>query len=171
MRGLAVVLLIPWALLSSGCRTVGQIPDDDFARYIETGAKLSTKYGLQKALAAEPAKAAEITENAKLAVEIVRKNVLPVFQGASSADVLRSAVETALTQLGEKLKPQLALVIQLAIDMLATQVNLPANPADKLDERTTKAVAALFKGAADGVEAAIGGARDIAPPGIRWPKK
>jgi len=171
MRGLLVVLLVPAML--AGCNGGAALAPEDIVKGIKVAAKGAARYGLQYAMDKEPAKADEIAKNAQLAVEIIRKNVLPVFAGASTADVLRSAVEKALEELGSKLKPQVLSAIQLAIDVLSTRVNLPENPADKLDPQTKAAIAAFFEGAADGIDGALSaiGKRDIGPPKLAWPKK
>lgn len=164
------------ALFLGGCGTTGglsSVSDDDLAQYVKIGAEHASRYGLKLALDKDPAKADAIAKNATLAVEIIRKNVLPVFSGAGTADVLRSAVETALGQLSEKLGPQVVLVVQLAMSVVSSQVTLPTNPADKLDARAKMALAGFFDGAAAGLEKAVAAVstRDIGPPRLVWPAK
>lgn len=167
-----VILLVPvWAL--GGCAAVEKMSDEELARTTSSAAKGATRFGLKYALDKEPEKAAEIAENARLAVKIVRENVLPVFLGASTVEVLRAAVETALAQLGDQLKPSVISAIQLALDVVAAKVDLPVNPADKLSPRVRGALAAFFDGVALGLEEAAGpaGTREIGPPKLLWPKK
>lgn len=154
-----------------GCQSVNQVPDDQFAQSIQDLAKTGSEYGLKLVIDKKPEKAEQIVKDAKIAIDVITKTIEPVFSGAATADVLRSAVDTALTQLSEKISPEIRAAIQLVLGLVATQVTLPANPADKLPDRARKSLSGFFKGLAAGLEAGSSGARDLAPPTLTWPDK
>jgi hypothetical protein len=81
-------------------------------------------------------------------------------------------VETALDELTKKLTPSVVLAVQLALDVVAANVTLPVNPADRLSDRTKGALLALFQGLADGLEAgaSLAPVRDTPPAKLFWPK-
>lgn len=153
MRVIALFAILLMSL--GGCKLVGEMTDGQLADNAYRGAKLVTSNGLKIAMNESPDNAAAIKENAKLAGRVLRENILPVFEGAGTGEVLRGAVDTALKELGDKVNPTLGAVINLAISLVADKVELPANPADKLDERTRLALVGLFKGLADGIDEAV----------------
>lgn len=170
MRKIALMGMMCLMVASlNGCTTVQQIPAEDLAATVKAGAELAAVQGLRLAMDKKPDDAEKIKENAKLAAEVIRKTILPTFEGAATADVLRSAVDVALEKLNEKLSPEVRAAIQFALAIVASQVKLPANPADKLDERVRKAVAAFFSGLASGIDTAVTAARDLQPPTLTWP--
>lgn len=138
-----------------GCKMFADMPDEELAESVYKGAKAVTSNGLKIAINQSPDSAEAIKENAKLAAKIIRDNILPVFEGATTEEVLRSAVDTALDELGDKVSPTLASVINLALQLVAEKVNLPDNPAAKLDVRTRMALVGLFKGLVDGIDEAV----------------
>lgn len=173
MKGLCVVLAVALASAVGGCGTtiVSQLSDDDLAKYVELGAEKAAKYGLKAALEKNPADAAAIAANVGIGVDTINQVVLPLFQGSGTGEVLRSGVDLALQKLDEKVSPTVKLAIQLALNVVAGQVKLPANPTDKLDDRTKKALTALFRGLATGLKDATMAAREIGPPKLSWPTK
>ncbi len=170
-----MVLCVPFLLLLNGCslfeRVQENVSDEDIAKGLKLGAEKATKYGLKLAMDKNPDKADEIAANAALGAKIVRENILPALSGADTGDVLRSAVETALAELTEKLSPSVIAAVQLAINLLAMQIEMPENPADKLSERTRGFLVAFFEGLGGGLdtERAIA-TRNIGPPKLVWPK-
>lgn len=160
--------------LMTGCSLLGQVSEDDLAAGVEKAAKGAARFGVKYACEKEPDKAPEILANAKLASDIIKTTVLPIFEGAATQDVLCSAIETALVALGGKLNPQMVATIQLALDLAASKIDLPDNPAAKLDDRTRKVVAAFFRGTAAGLDAAVGDKAVVARDGkgarLFWPK-
>lgn len=175
MRAMQALCLAVMAVTLNGCGLFGQIseiPDEDLASYVRIGAEQATRYGVKMAMDKDVANAAGIAKSATLASEIIRKNVLPVFSGAETQEVLRSAVDTALAQLSEKLSPIVISAVQLALNVVTSQVKLPANPADKLPARTKAALAGFFDGAASGLDQAVAAVatREIGPPKLTWPK-
>ena len=173
MNRTVAIALITFALSLAlvGCNQVNQVPDDQFAASIENLAKTGSEYGLKLAIDKKPEKAEQIVKDAKIAVDVIKTTIVPTFSGAATGDVLRSAVETALTQLNEKISPEIRAAIQLVLGIVSTQVTLPANPADKIPERTRLALAGFFKGLAAGLEAGSTASRDLAPPTLAWPAK
>lgn len=176
MKHFAAVGLVA-VLALSGCASVDRIPDDQLARDLNLGAERAVEYGLKYLVRKAPQDAQAVKDNAKLAADVIRKNILPVFSGAGTADVLKSAVDTALSQLEGTLQPNVRAAIQLALDILTTSVPLPANPADKIDDRTKKAVNGLFGGIAAGLDAFLASqAAPAAGPstareaGLHWSK-
>ncbi len=174
MRTKSLVLALFTATCLQGCKTVDNVSDEKLAKGIRVASKGAAQYGLGYALKKYPEQAAAIADGARIAVEALRETILPAFNGAETEGVLRSAVETALTELSDKLEPSMIHAVQLALDIVSMRVELPENPVDKLSERTRLALVALFDGLADGLEA--GGAsapppvRDTAPPALSWPK-
>jgi hypothetical protein len=144
------------AVLLSGCATINEIPTEKLAADLSAAAKGALKYGLQAAVRKYPSEAAKITADAKLANEILTKNVIPIFSGAQTADVLRSAVDTALALLKSKLTDaRVIAAIDLAVEVIVMEVKLPANPATKLDARTTALLNGVFSGISNGIQAAF----------------
>lgn len=157
MKILALLALI--GLTLTGCKTIAQIPDDEFASGIRVLAYNSTYYGFKAVLNSNPASYSQMAADVATTTSIIRTNVLPVFSGASTDDVLNSAVNTALSQLS--VSATVADVIKVALVLIEMQVHLPANPADKLDNRTKMALVAFFSGVADGLDNAV---KDTPPP-------
>jgi len=167
--------LVALAILATslmGCTSVERMSDEDLAAGIQVAAKGAAQYGLGYVLNKEPAAAAKVAEAARIAVRVIRENVLPAFAAASSEQVLRKAVETALDELTAKLTPNIVLAIQLALDLVAAQVELPSNPADHLSPRARGALVALFRGLAAGLDdgAALAPVREAPPAKLFWPK-
>lgn len=165
-------------LSQNGCRTIDRIPDDQLARDVNLGAEKAVQYGLGYLVRKAPQDAQAIKDNAKLADDVIKKNILPVFAGASTGDVLKSAVDTALAQLQGVLQPNVRAAIQLALDILTANIPLPLNPADKLDDRTKKAVNGLFSGIAAGLDQflatqapTVSGPSTAREAGLHWSSK
>jgi hypothetical protein len=150
---LATGLLL--VLTQGSCVQIANIPDDTLAKDLNIGAQKAVEYGLKLLLKKVPAEAQAILDNAKLANEVLKTNIIPIFSGASTGDVLRSAVDTALAQLWAKATPQIRDAIQLTLTLLSANIPLPANPADKLDERTRKALSGFFSGLSAGIDAVV----------------
>jgi hypothetical protein len=170
VAGLSALLF----LSLSGCAQIAQIPDDTLAKDLNVGAEKAVEYGLKFAMDKAPADALKIRDAAAIADTVLKQNIIPVFSGASTADVLKSAVDTALSQLSSKINnPAVMASIQLAIDILAANVPLPKNPADKIDDRTKKALNGIFSGMAAGIDAALAPPAAVNPTarqatGLHW---
>lgn len=150
---LATGLLL--VLTQGSCVQIANIPDDDLAKHLNVGAQKAVEYGLKLLIKKVPAEAQAIVDNAKLANDILKANIIPIFSGAATGDVLKSAVDTALAQLWAKATPQIRDAIQLALTLLSANIPLPPNPADKLDERTKKALNGFFAGLSAGIDAVV----------------
>lgn len=157
MKFLALLAIV--GLTMAGCSTVNQIPDTDFAAGIKVVSYNSAYWGFKAVLNNNAATRAQLCADATTATGIIRTNVLPVFSGASTGEVLRSAVDTALTQLSAS--SMVADIINVALVVAEGQIHLPDNPADKLDNRTKLALLAFFNGVADGLDQAV---KDVPPP-------
>lgn len=143
-------------LFLAGCAQIAQIPDDTLAKDLNIGAQKAVTYGLRYAINKAPADAQKIKDAAAIADTVLKQNIIPVFSGATTGDVLKSAVDTALALLNSKIgNPEVIAAIQLAIDILKANITLPTNPADKLDDRTKKALNGLFNGIAAGIDVAL----------------
>lgn len=145
--GLAILLAC------AGCNQIDKIPDDTLAKDLNIGAEKAVEYGLKFLVQKAPQDLQTVKDNAKLADDVIKNNILPVFSGTGTADVLKSAVDTALGQLDGVLQPKVRSAIQLALDILTANVPLPTNPADKIDARTKKALNGLFSGMVSGLDA------------------
>lgn len=150
---MAVGLLM--VMTQGSCKVIDNLPDDVLASDINKGAKAAVEYGLKYAIKKSPVDAQAIRDNAKIADDVIKNNILPIFSGASTGDVIKSAVDTALAQLWSKAAPQVRDSIQLALAILTANVPLPANPADTIDDRTKKALNGLFGGLAAGIDAVL----------------
>ena len=150
---LAMLMLFVGSL--GGCtrveKMVDSLTDEELADYVYKGAKFTGKAGIKAALEKYPDHAEDIKADALLAARLINNNVLPVFNGATTEDVLRGAVDTALAELADKLSPATVEVIRLAMVVVVTEVDLPDNRAEKLSVRAKMAVSAFFKGLADAV--------------------
>jgi len=167
---LAVFWLLP-ALVTPGCKYVDRLSDDQLASYVQQGAENAVKYGLRLAIQKSSDNGAAILADARIADTIDRQNVVPVFSDAATADLVRSAVDTALALLKSKVKQEVADAILLALDVLESQIPLPQNPADKIDERTRKALLALFTGIGAGLDDVLGAQMPTARRDLSWPRK
>lgn len=149
-------------LTFSGCAQIDRIPDDQLAQDLNLAARSAVKYSIQAALRnVDAATAARIQADAKAADDILVKNVIPIFSGASTAEVLRSSVDTALGLLKNKItNPRVVAAIDLGVEVIAMDVKLPSNPAGKLDVRTTKLLNGIFSGISAGIESVF----PAAPP-------
>lgn len=153
-----------FVLFLGGCSQIARIPDDKLAEDLFIGGKKAVEYGLKYALKkAAPDVAKSITENAVLANTIIKGELLPLLQGASTATVLRGALDVALKNLWTKVKPEIRDAVQLSLTILIANVELPKNPADRLDERTKKALTGLFSGISQGVDSILAPPAAIAP--------
>lgn len=151
-------------LLLSGCSQIAQIPDDQLARDLNIAAKTAVKYSLQSALRKAPADASRISVDATTVDGILTKTVIPAFSGASTADVVRSSVDTALALLKSKITdPRVAAAVDAGVEIVLLDVTLPATPTGKLDARTLKALNGVFTGISTGIEA-------VFPPAPAPPK-
>lgn len=155
---LALLALCSLAFLG-GCKTVAQIPDQEFADGIHTLTYNSIYFGFKAVLNNNPGRYTQLAADVKTATGVIRTNVLPVFNGATTGDVLTGAVNTALTQLS--VSSTITDVVQVALALVETQVTLPANPATALDARTKLALSGFFSAIADGLDQAV---KDSAPP-------
>lgn len=154
MKAIAILGL---AILMSGCSQLDKISDDDLARDLLVGARGAVKYSLQAAFRkATPDEAARLSKDALAADQVITQNLIPVFSGAQTTDVLRSSVDAALALFKNKVSnPKLAAAIDLGIEVIAMEVKLPKNPTDKLDERTRKAILGALSGISEGIRGAI----------------
>jgi hypothetical protein len=143
-------------LFLGGCSQIDRIPDDKLAEDLFIGGKKAVEYGLKLALKkVAPDVAKEITQNALLANSIIKAEVLPILSGASTQDVLRAALDLALKNLWTKLRTEIREAVQLSLSILISNIELPKNPADRLDERSRKALMGLFSGISQGVDAVL----------------
>lgn len=167
MKQILSVLLVS---MLSGCSWFSTLPDDQLAADLSAGSKAVVKYSLTLALRKYPADAAKITADAQVADQVLTKNVIPVFGGASTQDVLRSAVDQALVQLKAKITdPRVSAAIELGTELIIADVPLPKNPTDKLSDRTRKALSGVFTGISQGIEAALAPAPAPVPPPVPAP--
>ena len=172
MRAL-IILLIPTFALFPGCVTVEEMTDEDLATNIRIGSKGAVGYGLGYVIEKNPAKTAEITKAGKDAANIIETTILPMFEGASTEEVLRSTVDEALSLLGEKLiKPYIRSAVQLAINVVATKIKLPKNPAGAISKRVRMAIAAFLRGTMEGLRDATGEVTVDLPvtTELKWPE-
>lgn len=135
-----------------GCSSIENLSDEDLARYLEDGARIAIQKGLKLAVDKAPEFAAKIKADALIANKLIKSDILPVFSKAS-ADVLRSALDSALVSLPAKIQnPNVQAALTLGLDVLLANVKLPENPAQKLDERTKKALVGFFTGLSAGID-------------------
>lgn len=150
---LAMLMLFVGGL--GGCakvrNMVDNLSDEELAEYVYKGSNFTAKAALKAALDKYPDHAEEIKADALLAAKIINDNIIPVFTGATTEDVLRGAVDTALSELSDRLSPATVEVVRLAMVVVVTEVDLPDNRAEKLTDRMKMAVAAFFKGLSDAV--------------------
>jgi hypothetical protein len=149
----AMLLLLLGGL--GGCKqvqeTVDRLTDEELAEYVYNGSKFTAKTGLRAVLDRHPEHVDLIKADATKASKIISENIIPIFNGATSSEVLRSAIDAALDELAANLYAPTIDIIKLALHVVAGQIELPENPASKLDDRTRKAVVAFFTGLVDAV--------------------
>jgi len=164
--------LLVFCLPFFGCSVINRMSDQDLADRVYTISKGASQYGIKYLIDKQPEKAAEIKQVTQAAIVVIRTNVIPAFSGAETNNVLRSAADTALKLLGDKLDPRIATTVQLAVNLAESYIDLPANPTDKLDVRTKMALLALFNGLADGLNLAIGSPATsaTASKSLKWSK-
>lgn len=173
---LAVVLAVGGSQI--GCSQISQLSDEDLATYVNIGSEKTVQYGIQFAVKKYPDKAATIQKDAVAIAGVIDDTVLKMFD-SPTGDVLRSTVSKVAELLTGKIAklqsgPELADAVKLTIDIVALNIKLPKNPAEKLDDRTKGALVAFFKGVSQGVKAAFAPAppgSSTSPPGITFPDK
>lgn len=155
MRILLAPLAIVLALSTSGCTAIGNLSDEDLAKDIQIGASKAIEAGAKLAFDKYPDKVAAIKKELAAASLIVKTNIIPSFV-TPTGEVLTSAIKTAMTLLESKItNEQMRKNIILAAEILEANVTLPANPLEKLDARTAKALIGLFTGISLGLDAAL----------------
>lgn len=178
-RKLVAVLVVMLAACGSsiGCTTISQLSDEDLAGYVNTGAEKAVEYGLKYAVKKFPEKAAAIQKDAVVVAGVIDDTVMKMLTGTTS-EVLRSTVGQISQFLTAKIASlpsgeMLADTVKLTVDIVALNIKLPKNPAEKIDERTKGALVAFFKGVTQGVKAAFTAPPPgaSAPAGITWPEK
>jgi hypothetical protein len=172
--GLVAMLVVCGS--SIGCTQISQLSDDDLAAYVNVGAEKSVVYGLKFAARKYPEKAAAIQKDAIVVAGVIDDTVMKMLNGTAS-DVLRSTVGQISQLLTSKIASlpsgeALADTVKLTVDIVALNIKLPKNPADKIDERTKGALIAFFKGVSTGAKTAFAAPVPGAPAaGITWPEK
>lgn len=151
MKCLALLALFALTFVG-GCKTIAEIPDDQFANGIHTLSYNSTYYGFKAVLNNNPGRYAQLTADAKTTSDIIRNNVLPVFN-STTGEVLVGAVNLALSQLS--VSATVSDVVKVALSLVQLQIKLPDNPAAALDPRTKLALAGFFSGIAEGLDKAV----------------
>lgn len=143
------------ALSVSGCGPINEIPDDTLQHDLNIGARQASSYALKAALKKFPNDAAKITAEANILLDILNNNLIPAFSGASTADVVRGVLDSALAQLKGKLTdPRVVEVADLSVEFILANVKLPATATGKLDDRTKKILLGIFTGLSDGIKSA-----------------
>lgn len=151
MKILALLALFALTFVG-GCRTIAEIPDEEFANGIHTISYNATYYGFKAVLNNNPGRYAQLTADAKTTSDIIRNNVLPVFT-STTGEVLVGAVDLALSQLS--VSSTVTDVVKVALSLVQLQVKLPDNPAAALDVRTKLALVGFFSGLAEGLDKAV----------------
>lgn len=174
--GLSVMLAVCGS--SIGCTSISQLSDEDLAGYVNVGAEKAVEYGLKFAVRKYPDKAAAIQKDAVVVAGVIDDTVMKILTGTTS-EVLRSTVSQISQLLTAKIASlpsgeSLADTVKLTVDIVALNIKLPKNPAEKIDARTKGALIAFFKGVSQGVKAAfVPVPAGVSPPpaGITWPEK
>ena len=159
-------ILLPALLMLFGCAQLDKIPDDQLAKDLHIGAEKAVQYGLKLLLRkVSAADAVKVAADCRIADDILTKNIIPLFSGADTDVVLRSAVDTALALLKSKIANSKVIdQIDLGVEILVTEVPLPKNPADKIDVRTKKLIAGVLGGIVAGIEDVFAPTTPVPPP-------
>jgi hypothetical protein len=153
------VMAIAVVLSLGGCAQIDQIPDDTLQRDLQIGARQASSFALRAALRKFPNDVQKITADANIALDILNNTLIPAFSGASTADVVRGVLDTALAQLKAKLTdPRVIEVADISVEFILVNVKLPPTLTAKLDERTRKILLGIFTGLSDGIKAATAAA-------------
>lgn len=148
------ILAASFLALMVGCSSIEKhVTDQEFADVVRLGAKASVRLGVMEWKDGKDADqlAAIDAELAKTA-SLIRELVLPIFAGAETGTVLRGAVDLGLSQLMSRVSPDLLEILRVAINLAATRIELPENPAEKLSPRTQMAIRAFLEGVLAGME-------------------
>jgi hypothetical protein len=142
-----------------GCTAISQLSDEDLAGYVNVGAEKAVEYGLKFVVQKYPEKAAAVQKDALVVAGMIDDTVMKMLTG-TTADVLRSTVSQISQLLTAKIASlpsgaMLADTVKLTVDIVALNIKLPKNPAEKIDERTKGALIAFFKGVSTGARAAF----------------
>lgn len=165
MKKILALLALCAVTMFGGCKTVAEIPDDQLAAGIKALSYNSVYYGFKAVLANNPGKYQQLAADVATTTSILRSNVIPVFSGASTSEVLTAAVDQTLGQLN--VSSTVNDVIKVALVLVESQITLPTNPAEKLDARTKGALLAFFTGVADGLDKAVADTPPPPPPTAR----
>lgn len=137
-----------------GCSAVDKISDDDLALNIKNIAKVTSKLALDKAIEQNPDKRDIIIENCFIVRKVIKDNLIPLLSD-STKDVLRGALDTALGELSSQVAPGMLTIGNAVFQATISLIELPENPATRLDDRTKKALIGLFEGFHDSLDEVI----------------
>jgi len=170
-RAFLLTLLLVFTIPSTGCtylsRNIGakidEMSDEELAIKIHDSTEGAVAAGLKLLAEKMPEKKAAILKDAAVASAIIKTNILPIFSGATSNDLVASAIMTALGQLSGKISLEVDGAIRLGYGMLSSKVMIPKIPTDKLSPRVQIALVAFFTGSSEALD------DFLAPPPIVFP--
>jgi Flp pilus assembly pilin Flp len=157
---LRLAALFTLALFIPGCsgvtRQIGQkidqMSDAELAVKIHDSSEGAVALAMKLLIDKMPEKKDAILKDAAVASGVIKANILPIFSGASSNDVLAAAITGALQQLSGKISLEVDGAIRLGYGVLASKVTIPNIPTDKLSPRLKGAVTAFFTGSAEALD-------------------
>ena len=134
-----------------GCNTIDKISDADLAANVKSIAAATSKLALTSAIEQNPTKKDVILENCVLVRKVIKDNLIPLLSD-TTGDVLRGALDTAIAELSSQIAPGMLTIGNAVFQSVITLIDLPENPATRLDERTKKALIGLFEGFYDSLD-------------------
>lgn len=149
------IILAIGMLMVGGCKSASSITmtDEELANSIRIGAKAAIKLGMKYYTdGKDDETVAKVKTDALMAAQLIRDYAIPVFSGAPTEVVVRSAVDQVILYLSSQLPNHIVEALKFAVEMASTRVQLPPNPTDQLDQRIKGAILAFFDGVATGLE-------------------
>lgn len=169
---LAVIMLIP------GCGGIGRqigakldsMSDEELTVKVHDSSEGAVSLAMKLLVDKMPEKKAAILKDAAVASTIIKTNIIPIFNGEKSNEVVAQAIQTALNQLSGKISLEVDGAIRLGYGVMSEKVTIPQIPTDKLSPRVKGAVIAFFTGSSEALDMfAAKMAPPVSPPPITPP--
>lgn len=137
MRLLAIGMACLLAL--SGCKAVKENPQD-FKDLVTTNVRILARTGLKKLMDNNEDKVEDIKEKIAKARKVLAEKVVPLFE---NEEVTMAPVMTALNS--DELDPLVVGSVEVAMNYVSTNLDLPSNPLEKLSPFTREMLKGVFE--------------------------
>lgn len=115
------------------------------APLVEKAAAITTALGL-KALASDAETHTKMKEPVRAVRDVIEGAVIPLLRKTPLDEMTRAAADKALALLNEKVPVEIKAAIQIAVNGALSLVEMPENPAERLEPGQAAIILALFGG-------------------------